>query len=233
TYLSRTKNAVPKNEIMVTEKEIDEKYALPDDVENIYWEAYSAINESRCDDARRLLSLILDKYPDQPRVLNALASTFRKEGDYEKAEEVFFRAIAAAPDYIYAYNNLSLMYSVTGEMEKAAEYARRSIKLLKGSAVPWHTLGMYYMVQGQFRTALDHFLAAYSYDPGYAKAAYNAACCYARLGETNEALNHLAKSLDSPERIAKAEADEDFAGLREMPEFKEIIEKAKKAFREP
>lgn len=214
---------------MVTEKEIDEKHSLPEDVDSIYWEAYSAINERKYGDARSLLYQILSKYPEHPRALNALASTLRKEGNYEKAEETFFRAITAAPDYVYAYNNLSLMYSEMGNLEKAAEYARRSIKLLKGSAVPWHTLGVYYMKRGQLRTAIDHFLAAYSYDPQYAKAAYNTACCYALLGEIDEALEYLATSLDSLERVARAEADEDFADLRDLPGFKKVIEETKRA----
>lgn len=213
--------------LMVTEKEIDEKYALRGDVQGLYDDAVAAINLEKYDDARQLLYQILDKYPEHPYVLNALASAFRKEGNYKKAEETFFRAIAAAPDYVYAYNNLSLMYSEMGKLGKAAEYARRSIKLLKGSAVPWHTLGVYYMKRGQLRTAIDHFLAAYSYDPEYAKAAYNAACCYATVGETDEAIKYLSKSLDSLERVAKAEADEDFVHLRNVPEFKKVIEDAK------
>ena len=213
---------------MVTEKELDEKYALPEDAKGLYDDAIAAINRGKHDDARRFLGQLLEKHPEHPRVLNALASTFRKEGNYEKAEETFFRPIAAAPDYVYAYNNLSLLYSEIGKLEKAAEYARRSIKLLKGSAVPWHTLGVYYLKRGQLRTAIDHFLAAYSYDPEYVKAAYNTACCYALLGETDEALEYLAKSLASPERVARAEADEDFADLRDLPEFKKVIEEAKR-----
>jgi len=214
---------------MVTEKEIDEKYGLRGDAKLLYDDAVAALNRENYDEARRVLYRILEKHPEHPYVLNALASTFRKEGNYGKAEETFFRAIAAASDYVYAYNNLSLMYAETGEMEKAAKYARRSIRLLKASAIPWHTLGMYYRAAGRLRTAIDHFLAAYSYNPGYAKAAYNAACCYAQLGETAEALEYLAKSLDSSERVAKAEADEDFADLRGSPGFNEVIMEAKRA----
>jgi tetratricopeptide (TPR) repeat protein len=124
------------------------------------------------------------------------------------------------------------MYSEMGELEKASEYARRSVMILTESAIPWHTLGVYYLTRGQLVTAIDHFLAAYSYDPAYTKAAYNAACCYALLGEIDEALEYLKKSLDSPERIARAEKDEDFASIRDLPGFKQVIEEARKSLRE-
>lgn len=216
---------------MVTEKDINNKYAIPEDVDSLYGEALSAIKQKRYDEARRFLFRILDKYSEHPRVLNALAATYRFEGKYEKAEDCFFRAITAYPDYVYAYSNLSLMYSEMGEIEKAGEYARRSVTILRESAIPWHTLGIYYLTRGQLLTAIDHFLAAYSYDPTYKKAAYNAACCYALVGEIDEALDYLKKSLDSPERIARAEEDEDFADIRDLPEFKRIIEEARKSFR--
>jgi superkiller protein 3 len=217
---------------MVTEEEIREKYYIPEDSKSSYDETISVMDRGEYENARRLLELLLAEYPEHPHVLNALAETFRREGDYKKAEDCYFRAIAAAPDYVYAYNNLSLMYSSMCELEKAAEYARLSIQIMNASPIPWHTLGIYYLAREQFRVALDYFLAAYSYDPEYTKAAYNAACCYALLGEIDEALEYLKKGLDSAERIAKAEKDKDFAGIRDHPGFKQIIEEAKKSFRE-
>jgi tetratricopeptide (TPR) repeat protein len=217
---------------MVTEEEIREKYYIPEDSKSLYDEAVSAMDRGEYENARRLLDQLLGKYPEHPHILNALAETFRREGDYKKAEDCYFRAIAAGSDYFYAYNNLSLMYSSMCELEKAAEYARLSMQVLNASPVPWHTLGIYYLAREQFRVALDYFLAAYSYDPEYTKAAYNAACCYALLGEIDEALDYLKIGVDSAERIAKAEKDKDFAGIRDLPGFKQVIKEAKKSLRE-
>lgn len=216
---------------MVTEEEIRKKYPIPEDYKSSYDEAVSAMERGEYDNARFLLEGLLAECPEHPRVLNVLGEILRRKGDYETAEDYYFRAIAFAPEYAYAYNNLSLMYSGTGELEKAAEYARLSMQIMNSSPIPWHTLGIYYMARKQLRVALDYLLAAYSYDPKYTKAAYNAACCYALLGETDSAVEYLKKSLDSPERIAKAEKDGDFAGLREHSGFKQVIEKAKKSLR--
>jgi tetratricopeptide (TPR) repeat protein len=217
---------------MVTEEEIREKYPIPENSKSSYDEAISAMERGEYDNARLLLERLLLECPEHPRVLNALGETLRRKGDYETAEDCYFRAIAFAPDYAYAYNNLSLMYSGMGELEKAAEYARLSMQIMNFSPIPWHTLGIYYMARKQLRVALDYLLAAYTYDPNYTKAAYNAACCYALLGETDTAVEYLKKSLDSPERIAKAEKDADFANLRDLREFKSVIEKARKAFQD-
>jgi tetratricopeptide (TPR) repeat protein len=216
---------------MVTEEEIRKKYPIPEDFKSPYDEAISAMERGEYDDARFLLERLLLECPEHPRILNALGETLRRKRDYETAENYYFRAITTAPDYAYAYNNLSLMYSCMGDADKAAEYARLSMQIMNSSPIPWHTLGIYYMARKQLRVALDYLLAAYSYDPNYTKAAYNAACCYALLGETDRAFEFLEKSLDSPERIAKAEQDDDLAEIREHPGFKQVIEKAKKFLR--
>lgn len=218
---------------MITEKELDEKYPIPKDVKDLYDEGFAAGEMGDNSAALDIYLKVLKEYPDHPKVLNAVAWMHRREGRFAEAEVYFLRAISVAPNYVFAYNNLGLMYSETGEYEKAADYARRSIGLLKSSAIPWNTLGIYYLDVGEVRRALEHFLAAYGYDPGFNKAAYNIACCYSQLGDKEKALEYLAIGVDTARRLELAENDSDFDNIRELPEFKEILNEARASLADP
>ncbi len=212
---------------MVTEREIDEKYPIPADVESSYQDGISAYNNDEYEKSLLIFLDILKKYPENPKILNAVAQTYRLQRDFKQAEECFLRAITAAPDYVYAYNNLSLMFCEMGEHEKAAYYARLSIGLLKSSPIPWNTLGIYYIAIGEVRRGLEHIKAAYGYDPNYTKAAYNIACCYSLLGDKEKALEYLAIGVDTTRRLKLAEEDPELDKIRELPKFKEILNAAR------
>ncbi|MCP4231457.1 MAG: tetratricopeptide repeat protein [bacterium] len=212
---------------MITQRELVEKYQVPEDVKDLFQEGSEARDSGEYGRALLMFLDILKDYPENPRILNAVARTYRWQRRFKQAEECFLQTIAIAPDYVFAYNNLSLMYCDMGEHEKAANYARRSIALLKSSAIPWNTLGIYYLDIGEVRRALEHFKASYGYNSEFNKAAYNIACCYSLLGEKEKALDYLAKGLDKLRRIELAENDPDFDNIRNLPEFKQILKDAR------
>lgn len=211
---------------MITIDEIEKKYPLSPDAEAGYREAKHLFDQGQTEKALSVILYLLEEYPDQPRLLNAAASLYRAEGDFNIAEDYFLAAAKCAPDYVSAYNNLCLLYCENGRHETAAEYARLTLKIIKSSPIPWDTLGLYYLTKGEVKRALEHFLAAYQYDPGYTRAAYNIACCYSRLGETDKALRYLAESLDTERRIEIAQQDADLANIRGLPEFERVLNKA-------
>lgn len=214
---------------MLTEKELEEKYPIPKDVEDIFEKAGDAlVNVGGSAEVLETCLTILDKYPDHPRILNAVGKAYRAVGDSERAREYFMRITVRTPDYVYAYSNISLLYSETGDFEEAERYARRAIKLFNISPIPWNTLGVCFATKGETRRALDHFLAAYGYDPGFCKAAYNIACCYSLLGEKDKAIEYLASGLDTKRRIELAETDSGLDNIRGLREFERIVEEAKK-----
>ena len=212
---------------MVTREELEDKYPIPADVEDIVEEAGRLMNETgESEKALNAYLSALNIYPNHPRILNFVGKVYYTGGNFTSAEEYYLRAIAEAPDFAFAYSNLSLLYSKIDDLEKAERYARRSIKLFKASAIPWNTLGVCFAKRGETRRALEHFLAAYGYDPKYTKAAYNIACCYSVLNEPEKALEYLTGSLENRVMIKLAEEDPVLSNVRELPEFEEVLNEA-------
>lgn len=106
-------------------------------------------------------------------------------------------------------------------------YARSSVAILRSSPIPWNALGLCFVKRGQVGRGLEHFLAAYELDPKFSKAAYNIACCYSLLGDTDRALKYLPKGLDSYRRVTLAETDPELNNVRDLPEFRLILEEAR------
>jgi len=214
---------------MVTKKEIEDKYPIPADIEDIFDEAGRLMNETgEIEEALNAYLSALNKYPNHPRILNFVGLAYDRGKDFTRAEEYYRRAIDEAPDFAFAYSNLSLLYSRKGDLEQAEHYARYSIKLFKISPIPWNTLGICFAFKGETQRALEHFLAAYGYDPEFTNAAYNIACCYSLMNDTEKALKYLAISLDGRRHIELAEEDPVLSNIRRLPEFEKILDKARK-----
>ena len=207
----------------------ENKYPIPAEIKYVYDRAVLLRKENRQESARRVLLGLLELYPEEPRILNLVATTYLdEEGGEEEAEKYFLRSLEYAPDFGDALSNLSGLYSRLGRYEESAGCARRAIKANPKNGAPWMTLGLYYARSGEIKTALEYFLAAYSRDESYSLAAYNAACALSELGRYNEAFEYLEKSLVLRRNLEYAKTDHNLAPLREYPEFGRIIAEAEK-----
>lgn len=205
------------------------EYPIPSEIESVYEKARLLREQNEQESARTVLHGLLELFPEEPRVLNSIGTTYLdEEGGEEEAEKYFLLTLKYAPDFGDALSNLSGLYSRTGRYEEAAEYARRAIKAYPKFAPPWMTLGLYYARRGEIKTALDYFLAAYSRDESYSLAAYNAACALSELGRYEEAFEYLKKSLVLQRNLEHAKIDPNLAPLRDFPEFGRIIADAEK-----
>jgi tetratricopeptide (TPR) repeat protein len=206
---------------------IDGEYLVPDDIKIAYRAAVDLNKKGEYKLARVELAKLLEKYPEEPRLLNSLANTFaRVQEDREQAVGYYDKALELAPNFAPALNNLSALYSALGLYEKAAKYARRAIKINPKSPVPWNTLGLYYVRNGDVEIGLGYFLASYTYDNGYYIAAFNAACAFTELGSIEEALDYLEKSLHDVRLYHDALKDPILDPLRGLSEFEAIINEA-------
>ncbi|MCP4229702.1 MAG: tetratricopeptide repeat protein, partial [bacterium] len=207
------------------------KYIHSEEIRNELKKAHLLRCRERYFEAQLLLITLLDKYPDDPVILNNLGNVYLSEGrDYDEAEKCFLEAYQKAPELMTIPGNLSRLYAKTGKYEKAAEYARRVLTLAPKSPKAWNTLGLFYARQGKLATALDYFLASYSYDETYYTGAYNAACALAGLKRFDEALRYLEMSLVEESSYLFAKTDETLAPLRELDEYKRMMDDAAQRF---
>ncbi|MCP4229821.1 MAG: hypothetical protein GY771_06695 [bacterium] len=204
-----------------------EKYPVPPEIKAVFDKALQLRKRNKQKRARRVLLGLLELFPEDPRILNLLGTTYLdEENGLVEAERYFLLSLKYAPDFADALCNISGVYSRTERYEKSVEYARRAIKADTKEAAPWMTLGLYYARKGEVKTALDYFKAAYSRDSEYSLAAYNAACALAELARNEEALQYLEKSLTLLRNLEAAKSDPNLDSLREYPEFDRIIAEA-------
>jgi mannose-6-phosphate isomerase-like protein (cupin superfamily) len=91
---------------------------------------------------------------------------------------------------------------------------------------PWEEAGDAYPLweDGKHAEAREILSAVAEKHPGAGIVLYNLACVEAILGETEPSLEHLRRSIELEERFREfARSDEDFASIRDRPEFRDLV----------
>ena len=111
-----------------------------------------------------------------------------------------------------------------GRHRAAAESYRRAIVLEPTRSEYYNGLGLTLYRQADMMAALTEFTKATEIDPGDASARYNEACALALLGRQDEALYSLREAIQLEPRLSEqARVDKDFASIKRMTGFQEII----------
>jgi len=91
----------------------------------------------------------------------------------------------------------------------------------------WEAAGDAYPLyaEGDYGKAIEILRSVVDEHPDAGVVLYNLACTETLAGEPDQALEHLRQSIELEERFREyARTDEDFAKIRERPEFRELVE---------
>jgi tetratricopeptide (TPR) repeat protein len=91
----------------------------------------------------------------------------------------------------------------------------------------WEAAGDAYPLwaDGKYDDAKEILRSVADEHPDAGIVIYNLACVEAILGEADPALEHLRRSIELEERFREyARTDEDFAAVRDRPEFRELVQ---------
>jgi tetratricopeptide (TPR) repeat protein len=161
---------------------------------------------------------------------------------FEQAKAYYRRALNLKPDFPAALNNMgAILY---GEQRyKAAEKSyRRAIKLEPKNATVYKNLGTAFFADKKYSQGLEQYREAFRLDPEIfsgsdaiaepsdaedrALEAYSLARLFAEAGMDADAMVYLRKALANgftdKKRLMN---DQDFAGLRQRPEFAVMVAK--------
>jgi len=107
--------------------------------------------ENRLADAQAKYQLIVDRYPNEVKALNALGNTLREQGNLRGAEEKYLKVIDIDPGYEPVYRNLLAVYQM---WDKADEQTARI-----ASFAPIMERGLSYRPQSVqiIATAVDYY----------------------------------------------------------------------------
>jgi len=197
--------------------------------------------------ARKMYREAIEYYQQAPQdsaiVWNKLGIAYHQMMQLDAAMKRYRRAIRLDAKYPEAINNLGTIYYAEKRYSKAAGCYKRALKLAPGSASIYSNLGTAYFAEKKYKEAWEAYNTAFQLDPEVfehrnaygvllqertveerAKFHYYLAKIYASKGQTDRALQYIRKALEEgfTDR-KKLLQDPEFAALRDLPEFKELL----------
>jgi tetratricopeptide (TPR) repeat protein len=184
--------------------------------------------------------------PKDPVLLNKTGIAYHQMQQLDQARKSYEAAIKVKPDYVEAINNVGTVYYAKKSFRRAISWYSRALKLAPGdpkSASIYMNLGTAQFARKQYDKATESYQSALKLDPDVfehhssmgvmleersveerAKYHFYLAKLYAKDGRNDLAIQYLRKSLEEGfKEKKKLESEPDFAGLRETPEFKELL----------
>lgn len=175
---------------------------------------------------------------------NKLGMTYVHLQRFADAKKAINRSIKLDRDYSGAYNNLASTFYIQHKYSQAIRIYRKALSLAPNNASYHANLGAAYLAKKKVPEATSEFIEAVRLDPDVlerssasgisaqvrtspearAQFSYLMAKTYAKGGDTQRSLVYLRKAMEEGYKdISKVYQDQEFAGLRETPEFKQLM----------
>jgi len=140
------------------------------------------------EEALRYLQLVLERTPENARVLVLVGQIHWEANRLDAAGNCFQQALRASPDSVPALLGLGDVAARLDNQSEAEKRYRRALELDKTSAEAANGLGLALGKQGQFDPARQFFQAAISLRPDYADAINNLGVLYTQEGKVEDAI---------------------------------------------
>jgi tetratricopeptide (TPR) repeat protein len=197
--------------------------------------------------ARKMYREAIESYEQAPQdsavVWNKLGIAYHQMMQLDAAMRRYRRAIRLDAKYPEAINNLGTIYYAEKRYSKATGSYKHALKLAPASASIYSNLGTAYFAEKKYKQAWEAYNTAFQLDPEVfehrntygvllqertveerARFHYYLAKIYAKQGQQDRALQYIRKALEEgfTDR-KKLLQDPEFASLRDLPEFKELL----------
>jgi Flp pilus assembly protein TadD len=202
--------------------------------------------------ARKMYREAIDTFREgsakDPVLLNKIGIAYHQMMQLDNARKSYEQALKLKPNYVEVMNNLGTVYYARKSFRRAISWYNKALKAAPEdpkSASIYMNLGTALFARKQYDKATVAYQTAMKIDPDVferhgnvgvileersveerAKYHFYLAKLYAKGGRNDLALQYLRKCLEEGFKQKKKLEDEaDFAALREMPEFKELLAK--------
>jgi tetratricopeptide (TPR) repeat protein len=192
---------------------------------------------------REAAELYLSIKPQTWILLNKTGIAYHQMGELDTAKGYYERSIRMKKDYAEALNNLGAVWYAKRNYRRAVSFYEKALKLHPKSASMHSNLGTAYFARKRYDRAAEQYRIAMELDPDVfenrstqgvllqertveerAKFNFYLAKTYARTGQAERALLSIRKALEFGfKEKSKFMEDDDFAKLRELPEFAELM----------
>lgn len=149
-------------------------------------------------------------------------------GDFDGAIEDLSMCIVLDPEETYAIEARGDIYMKQGKKDLAKADFKRVIEI-ENTPDKYGCIHYAYQGLGQYDKAIEAMDSVIARNEDRAGSYYDAACLYARMDNKQKALEYLEKSFELGYlRFAHIARDQDLDSIREMNEFKALINKYNK-----
>ena len=197
--------------------------------------------------ARKMYREAIESYksgqPENAVLVNKTGIAYHQMMDLDTAKKCYERATKLNKQYPEALNNLGTVYYAKKSYRRAISQYQKALRLSPDSASIWSNLGTAEFARKKYDEAMKDYEKALSLDAEVfehhssagvllqertveerAKFHYYQAKLYAKKGMNDRALLYLRKALEEGLKDRDKVMDEpDFAALRELPEFQELL----------
>jgi tetratricopeptide (TPR) repeat protein len=197
--------------------------------------------------ARKMYRDAIDAYQEGPKnsaiLLNKTGIAYHQLLEYNMADKYYRMAMRTNPEYAEAVNNLGTIFYARKSYRRAVNEYKKALRMNPNSASMWSNLGTGYFARKDYARAWESWQHALSLDPEVfesrssqgvllqersvderAKFHYFLAKTYAKAGMNDRALMYIRKSIEEGfKERKKFSEDPEFAGLKELPEFKQLL----------
>jgi tetratricopeptide (TPR) repeat protein len=200
--------------------------------------------------ARKMYREAIDTFREGPAkdpiLLNKIGIAYHQMMQLDNARKSYEQALKIKPDYAEALNNLGTVWYAKKSYRRAIGYYRRALKIApmeSKSASIYMNLGTAYFARKRYEDATTAYQTAMKLDSDVferhgnfgvlleersveekAKYHFYLAKLYAKDGRSELAIQYLRKCLEEGfKERKKLETEPDFAALRDLPEFKQLL----------
>jgi tetratricopeptide (TPR) repeat protein len=194
---------------------------------------------------REAIEAFREGSPKDPVLLNKTGIAYHQLMQLDLARKSYEQAIKLKPDYTEALNNLGTVFYARKNPRRAIGWYNRALKIAPDdpkSASIYMNLGTAYFARKKYEEASKEYQTAMHLDPEVferhgnfgvmleertveerGKFHFYMAKLYAKGGRNELALQYLRKSLEEGFRDKKMAEAPEFTGLKDLPEFKELL----------
>ena len=196
--------------------------------------------------ARKLYRDAIEMYmqgPSTAQLLNKIGIAYHQLADVDTAGKYYQRAIKMDPQFAEAINNLGTVYYAKKSYRRAINEFHKVLRIKPEAASTWANRANAYFERKQYERSTEALQKALELDPGVldnrgtvgslvqdrnvadrAKYHYYLAKSLAKKGQNADALMYIRKALEEGfKERNKFQEEPEFAGLRDDPEFKQIM----------
>ncbi|MCI0397679.1 MAG: tetratricopeptide repeat protein [Chloroflexi bacterium] len=152
--------------------------------------------QERDGEAEGVLEAALERWPDNPALLRALAAHWLAAGQrHEEVIDLFRRALRLEPDHAPTLNDLGTAYRMTGRFDQAVAAWEQATRADPKLAAPYTNLGQIYRLYRQHEKAIDYLQTAVRLAPDLELARATLGYILVEIGQVSDGLDVAQKLL--------------------------------------